>query len=349
MVKLLKFPSLVQEKIVKMMIFMEIFELSHTSKRARNMLKSLRIQAEQLYYEFNKGTYEIWLNFYGETDYGRTIVDKFGMIVKDSRKRKNVEHQVKIESLNRTLTAIGSHEQLLPFEFFEKQTNHILSFFKVKETNVLYRHGKKFGLQNFFFWKNSQRYQKVQMQAWSDQKLTLSKCQLAFLLEEVDTKEMILEVGLEPKHTYQYPKQESSKIEKLQILNSSWVCFEELLAMDNKEVICVAQYSQNFRTANVLLKSWIQGNNVKLEEFQYTKFAVSKLAQSDRDAIFFGTNATPTLFTYEQLVTRGIYDLNSGAMDIRREKDGMLATVKLGLDNMRVVIWHQKHLKAIGQ
>ncbi|CAO4363048.1 unnamed protein product [Caenorhabditis nigoni] len=180
---------------------------------------------------------------------------------------------------------------------------------------------------------------------------------LAFLLDHITAKQIILnvEVPSAPGYKYQKNPEKKSCIDFLKIVNYSWVDFSDLPAA---RVI-----SMEIRSCEVneVLKSWVTGRNLELEigDFQF-----DRLTDLNREVIFNGITRHETQLTEAEI--ESFFDSSEHlpnrqnlrcivAVDIVRKCDGMRATVIEGNSiyevsrNMFVMVWSEKNLQTIGR
>ncbi|CAO4363065.1 unnamed protein product [Caenorhabditis nigoni] len=184
---------------------------------------------------------------------------------------------------------------------------------------------------------------------------------LTFLLENVHTKLLSLNVKVPSVRGYKYQKnpQKERAIDRLQIRNHNWVDFSDLPAA---RALFIQNKIQLYQM-NMVLESWVAGRN---RDMEIGDFWLGEFSDLSRNIIFDDIETHATQLTNAEIDSwfrnsrylpnrRCLY--NQIVVDIMRTDDGLRATVievthrpdPQSHRRMFVMVWSETNLRMIGR
>ncbi|CAL2033315.1 unnamed protein product [Caenorhabditis brenneri] len=297
---LLSLPMLAVKEIVRQVDPDSTLELTIVSRPFRRAVQFFKLNATSIKWTFNHSKTEIQLVFSGMSE---------SICFKSSDENKT-----------------------------EELTKHLLRIIRPRVAHLECDLGPDTSIRNLFIWKYSVTFGQVAVNSSLQEPKCLSPEELKFLLEDVITHNLVLNVKVN-----KFAYQGVIKKDYIKIKNSSWLNNTVLMRMDSKYVK-IEEYSDPGIKYDKLIENWISGGNNSLEHF----YAVFKRSLSmDPGAITRKIPCKQSIFSMRDLANRNV-QLMQGMqpmVDIRRESDNLLATVIIEERSFHLVVWHKHQIK----
>ncbi|EGT42842.1 hypothetical protein CAEBREN_12316 [Caenorhabditis brenneri] len=340
--RLLKLPMLVQKMIFSDIDFSVIIYLSTQSTYFQKhlglvqlpVLKFIFIMTEHPEISFKTKSNTVWIEVSNEY-------------------KKESEKPCKINEVPMQICKISNHlnpyflvsnDKMENHMIFEHLMAHFLSFLEVKEFELRLRM-QNIDFPNCSVFKYTQKFSNVQwLGLFESEPRQVFPEDLIFVLEQIDTKSLHINLEPPPNFIYKFaPEFSRPNLEELRIGNSNWLDFETLLHLDIKSITCNLQEDPS-KKANWILKKWVPGRHQKLEDVILDNFSYSEF---DDDVIFDGVDKCKSIFENNEFIR--FKSPIKQKFDINREFDGTLASVVFVGTELRLFVWTNKRLRAVGR
>ncbi|CAL2028223.1 unnamed protein product [Caenorhabditis brenneri] len=227
---------------------------------------------------------------------------------------------------------------------FEHLMAHFLSFLEVKEFELRLRM-QNIDFPNCSVFKYTQKFSNVEcLGLIESEPRQVSTEDLIFVLEKIDTKSLHINLEPPPNFIYKFaPEFSRPNLEELRIGNTDWLDFETLLNLDIKTITSNLQEDPS-KKANLILKKWVSGRHEKLEDVILDNWSYSEF---DDDVIFDEVDECKSIFENNEFIR--FKSPIKQKFDINRESDGNLASVLFVGTELRLFVWTNKRLRAVGR
>ncbi|EGT31427.1 hypothetical protein CAEBREN_07328 [Caenorhabditis brenneri] len=326
--RLLKLPMLVQKMIFSDIDFNVIIYLSTQSTYLQKhlrlvqlpVLKFILIMADSPEICFKTKSKTVWIEIskeYKEGDFEPCKINGVSMQICKISNHSNPYFLVINDKMENNM-------------IFENLIAHFLSFLEVKEYELRLRM-QNIDFPNCSVFKYTQKFSNVEcLGLFESEPRQVSSEDLIFILGQIDTKSLRINLEPPPNFIYKFaPEFSRLNLEELRIGNSNWLDFETLLYLDIKTITCNLQEDPS-KKANRILKKWVSGRHEKLEDVILDNFSFRNSMTINNEFIRFKSPIKQKF-------------------DINREFDGTLASVLFVGTELRLFVWTNKRLRAVGR
>lgn len=333
-IPLMKFPGLVQQKLLRHFETTEIIDLSFHSRAFTRHLRHVGLPISSLQFFLNTTTTSIFINKSIEfsVDHSRPI---------SSVHRKISGETLEIERGSPYKYVFIAETPFLrdKLRILELLSTHFLSIFKVRRCELVLN--LETDLWNLFFWKLP--FHKISLVQNGSEPIVIGSEDLKLLMAFDNVKEMVLNVkvsnAIHPEQIEDVTSSEKEPKPKkhLEIQCTSWVDFGEFWTKMNCKTLKISMrdFFDNTCLArmNGVLNQWRMGFSDHLVDVEM----VANMNLVDfKYQIFKDTQASPTVFI--EAVARHYPDFDL-AKDLTRATDGRIATVILFFNRLIIMVW----------
>ncbi|CAO4363069.1 unnamed protein product [Caenorhabditis nigoni] len=336
---LFKYPRVVQEEILREIDPCILAPTSFISTRFKNLLTNVKIRASSITYNVKSTCLGIEVKS-----------DEWSLLIEVGQFQER--YFLRIWNVNRipieSRIMMWDHVQrkiwyqcpqrIISLEALENLDIHLRSFLKVEKSNLIIENDIP-ELLDFFFWKNSLKFDKIivgdQFKEGGRDYSTIKMApdHLKFL-EETTPNELHLNVW--SRDAYQI----AQRIQRIHLLNPAIIDLPNILSFGIESIKCQVDQNQ-IEVISQVIRKWVQGENRNLEHLEFhTKegclHSPGLLTDVEREL-------QPRFSSEETIQIFGLQPQDT-IYEIARATDGRRAALVLNDRKIRILVWTDRRI-----
>ncbi|EGT42853.1 hypothetical protein CAEBREN_19249 [Caenorhabditis brenneri] len=340
---LLRLPLIVQQVVIGQIELSQLMMLTITSTKFKSHLEFLRLKIHQIECHFSKSNFQLKIK--RGNDDNVTLEANRWPFTRVSKNEVQVAENLKNDIDNQVVGDTSRNKAKVVESLFK----FLLDFARPQEYSLKITEPVR--LIKFFLWKFTRQFDSIQVTPTSIEEIYISSKTAVFILEELETKSLQLDVKIAdaPLFKYKFSPEKTYKHQKLIVTSSNWIKIDSLIDSNIEEIECRLFGILYEFHVSIILNQWIAGKNGNLRKMKLMKEGYEKIMKKDlmenvkNEASVYGIKQLRQFVKDEHKRVSPI----SYLFDIRRRSDGLRATIAASRCTLWMIVWNETNLSQL--